>query len=207
MSTVVVLASANGLYRAGVASLLRGAGFIVVEVADVPSAVSATIEHASPVCVLDTDLDAGVCGHATQRLAAGTATRIVALASERTESDMLGVIRNGGSGFVPKTADGDGLVHAVNAVLAGHLAIPRRAIATLVGELQGRPGRATIGDQRIALTARERNVLELLEDDLTTREIASRLGISVVTVRRHLSAIAAKAGTRGIARLRLLVQA
>jgi DNA-binding NarL/FixJ family response regulator len=207
VSTVVVLASADGLYRAGIASLLRGAGFIVVEVADVPSAVSATIEHRSPVCVLDTDLDAGVHAHATRRLAAGGSARIVALASARTESDMLGVIRNGGSGFVPKTTTADGLVRAVNAVLAGHLAIPRQAIAILVDELQGRCRQTWIGDQRVALTSRERNVLDLLEDGLTTQEIASRLGIAAVTVRRHLGAIAAKAGAEGVAQLRLLVRA
>jgi DNA-binding NarL/FixJ family response regulator len=120
---------------------------------------------------------------------------------------MLGVIRNGGSGFIPKTADGDGLVCAVRAVLAGHLAIPRHEISTLVGELRGGSRRATVGEQQVVLTSRERNVLELLRDDLTTREIASRLGISAVTVRRHLSAIAAKAGTTGIAPLRTLVQA
>ena len=205
MSTVVVLASADGLYRAGIASLLRGADFIVVEVADVPAAVAASREHEAAVCILDTDMDGGA--DATRRLAAATPARIVALASQRSESDVLGVIRNGGSGFVPKTANGDGLVRAVRAVLAGQLAIPRHAISTLVGELRVGPRRTTVGAQRIALTSRERSVFELLENGLTTREMAARLGISTVTVRRHLGAIAAKAGTRGVARLRLLLEA
>jgi DNA-binding NarL/FixJ family response regulator len=133
--------------------------------------------------------------------------RFVAIAYQRSESDVLGVIRNGGSGFVPKTANGDGLVRAVRAVLAGQLAIPRHAISTLVGELRVGPRRTTVGAQRIALTSRERSVFELLENGLTTREMAARLGISTVTVRRHLGAIAAKAGTRGVARLRLLLEA
>lgn len=205
MSAVVVLASTDGLYRAGIASLLRGAGFVVVEVDDVSAAVSAAIDHAAAICVLDTDMDAGVHAHATQRLASGTPARIVAVASQATEADLLDVIRNGGSGFVPKTADGDGLVNAVQAVLAGHLAIPRRAVSLLVGELQGGSRRTTIGDRRIRLTSRERNVLELLEDGLTTQEIAARLQISAVTVRRHLGAIGTKAGTQGIARLRSLL--
>jgi len=206
VSAVVVLASADGLYRAGIASLLRRADFIVVEVDDVTDAVSATIEHGAAICVLDTDMDEGVHAHATRRLAACTPARIVALASQSNEANMIEVIRNGGSGFVPKTADGDGLVRALRAVLAGHLAIPRRAIATLVSELQGSHRRTTIGDQRVALTERERGVLELLEEGLTTQQIAANLGISAVTVRRHLGAIAGKAGAQGIARLRTLVQ-
>jgi DNA-binding CsgD family transcriptional regulator len=87
------------------------------------------------------------------------------------------------------------------------LAIPRDSIATLVGELRAGPRRTAVGARRIDLTSRERNVFELLENGLTTQEMAARLGISTVTVRRHLGAIAAKAGTRGVARLRLLVEA
>jgi two-component system response regulator DesR len=57
----------------------------------------------------------------------------------------------------------------------------------------------------LSLTEREAQVLELLRDSLTTQQIARELGLSPVTVRRHLGAIAAKAGKRGRSDLLRLV--
>jgi DNA-binding CsgD family transcriptional regulator len=56
---------------------------------------------------------------------------------------------------------------------------------------------ASVGGLPLVLTAREAQVLELLRDGLTAQQIAIELGVSPVTVRRHLGAIAAKAGKRG----------
>lgn len=202
--SVVVLASPHSLYRAGVASLLRDAGFTVVEADDIASALSALVRHTAAACVLDIDLDGGP--DAVARLAGELPNvPVVVLASQATNDDILGSIRNGSAGYVPKTADGDGLTRAVRAVLTGQLAIPRYAVTALVGELQGRRRALVVEGRQVVLTSREARTLELLAEGLTTQEIADRLGVSSVTVRRHLGSVASKTGSSGIASLRQLV--
>ena len=82
-------------------------------------------------------------------------------------------------------------------VMRGEPAVPRQFVSRLIDELRGRERRRhlTLPDQRrVELTAREWQVVELLQQQLPTGKIAAELGISQVTVRRHLSAVAAKLG-------------
>jgi DNA-binding NarL/FixJ family response regulator len=64
-----------------------------------------------------------------------------------------------------------------------------------------------VGGAGVSLTEREAQVLELLADGLETQVIARELGLSPITVRRHLSTIAAKLGQRGREQLLSLVRA
>jgi len=83
----------------------------------------------------------------------------------------------------------------VRGVLAGEAAVPRRLTAKVIHALRGRGGRAVRVDGRpVALSQREYDVLALLGEDLDGREIAERLGISPVTVRRHVSGLMEKLG-------------
>jgi DNA-binding NarL/FixJ family response regulator len=80
---------------------------------------------------------------------------------------------------------------AVRAVLAGEAAIPRAFGARLLEEIRRRGHGAALPrvlDRQIRLTPRESQVMHLVRNDMSTRDIAARLGISGVTVRRHVSA-------------------
>jgi DNA-binding NarL/FixJ family response regulator len=79
-------------------------------------------------------------------------------------------------------------------VLAGEVAVPRRQPEHLLEALRGRDARraAVAARAKAALTEREWDVLYLLADGGTTAEMARRLRISQVTVRRHLSSVLAK---------------
>jgi DNA-binding NarL/FixJ family response regulator len=74
-------------------------------------------------------------------------------------------------------------------VLAGEVALPRRYTEHLLEELRGRDAQRTVVSARagVELTHREWEVLRLLADGRTTGEMAMRLGVSQVTVRRHVS--------------------
>jgi DNA-binding NarL/FixJ family response regulator len=78
------------------------------------------------------------------------------------------------------------------------VAVPRAFVARMIDELRGRERRRRHLDlrerRRVELTAREWEVVELLRQRLSTHEIAVRLGISQVTVRRHLSGVLQKVG-------------
>jgi len=84
---------------------------------------------------------------------------------------------------------------ALRGVLDGEAALPRGLVARLIDEFRtrGKRRRLPLMRQRgVELTEREWEVLELLHDGLSTAAIAERLGISPVTVRRHVSEILKK---------------
>jgi DNA-binding NarL/FixJ family response regulator len=106
---------------------------------------------------------------------------------------MLEVVRAGAMGYLLKGMDPDRLRYAIIGVTNGEAAVPRTLVARLMREFRLRERRRSlIGSAR--LTARELGVLEQLADGATTREIAETLGISDVTVRRHVSSVLAKLG-------------
>ena len=102
----------------------------------------------------------------------------------------------GAVGYLGRDVDTERLPDILRAVLAGEVALPRRHSQHLVDALRGRDARrgrlAARTDAR--LTDREWEVLQMLADDHSTAEIGSRLGISAVTARRHVSSLVSKLG-------------
>jgi DNA-binding NarL/FixJ family response regulator len=85
----------------------------------------------------------------------------------------------------------------VRGALRGEPAVPRRFVSRLLDELRTREHRRSVvlaGKGRIALTAREWEVVELLLRGATTAGIAGELGVAPVTVRRHLGSVERKLG-------------
>jgi len=78
--------------------------------------------------------------------------------------------------------------------LGGESVIPRAGVTTLIDTLRGNPEEETLVEGlRLQLTRREVEVLNLLREGLTPKEIAFELDLSDVTVRRHMSSVARKA--------------
>jgi DNA-binding NarL/FixJ family response regulator len=195
----VLLADPQPLSRAGLKTVLSKAGLeVIAEASNADGAVAAAERHQPGVCVVDANLPGGsilVVRRITDRV---PDTLVVVIAPVVAPEGLLAAVRAGASGYLPKTASGKGLIRAVEAVLSGQAAIPRAAVANLIHEFRGGGRQQTsVGGLPVSLTAREAQVLELLRDGLTTQQIARELGVSPVTVRRHLGAIAAKAGKRG----------
>ena len=105
-------------------------------------------------------------------------------------------LRAGAAGFLLKDTLADELLHAVRAVAGGHnVAAPtvtRRLVQHFVATAPRTADTTPLG----ALTARERDVLELIAQGLSNQEIAGRLMISEGTVKTHVSRILAKLGLR-----------
>ena len=98
-------------------------------------------------------------------------------------------VQAGAAGFLYKDVDPDALVRAIRSVHDGHTLLAPEAAGSLL-RAGGRPGRRGIG----ALTGREREVLTLLADGRSNREIARPLRVSEKTVKTHVSAVLAKLG-------------
>ena len=88
---------------------------------------------------------------------------------------------------------------ALRGVLSGEAALPRTLVARVVEEFRAgerRPSLPLVKRRGAKLTSREWEVLALLRDQLSTAAIAQRLGVSDVTVRRHVSSLMAKLRVR-----------
>jgi DNA-binding NarL/FixJ family response regulator len=88
------------------------------------------------------------------------------------------------------------LPQTLRGILAGEVAIPRRLTRHVLETLRGRDARRTqiAARARRAITDRQWEILNLLAEELSTAEIAHRLGISEVTARRHISLLLPRLG-------------
>ena len=118
---------------------------------------------------------------------------VLMLTSFGTEEAVLAAIMAGASGFLLKNTGRDELLRAVRAVGAGDSLLDPTVTGTVMRRLAELA--ASAEDPRLAqLSAREREVLQLVAEGLTNREIAERLVIARVTARNHVSRILDKLG-------------
>jgi DNA-binding NarL/FixJ family response regulator len=123
-------------------------------------------------------------------------TRIVMLTVSTDRRDLLEAVRHGASGYLTKDLTGDALQRAVRGLRRGDLAMSRHHAAQVVEHLQ-RGSRGGVPDEVGGmLSGREQEVLRLLAEGLTDREIANALSISPRTVESHVSSVLRKLGVR-----------
>ncbi len=119
----------------------------------------------------------------------------VVILSEITEpAEMLRAIRFGARGFIPKTASDQVLKHAIALVLSGETFVPSSAVLDPGRDGRARPPRGAAGGPPAALTGRQREVLALVAQGRSNKEIASALGLLESTVKTHMKTILSKLG-------------
>ena len=163
---------------------------VVAEAVDAPSAVAAALEHRPDLCLLDVYMPGGGIVAAAELAEALPGMPIVMLSVSDTNDDLFDALRAGACGYLLKDTDPQRLPFALRAVLDGEAPLPRVLTARLITEFRrhGRERRIADADgSLVTLSERESEVLELLRTELTTKQVAHRLGISPVTVRRHVS--------------------
>jgi DNA-binding NarL/FixJ family response regulator len=140
------------------------------------------------VCLVDVGLPGGALRAVADVLGGRRRVAVIFLTPEVGREDFLAAMNAGAVGYLPMSISPLRLPAVVNAVLAGELAVPRYLIPVLLDEFRDRAARRRLVVQQgaVDLTGREAEVLELLQNSLSTRQIADRLLISEVTVRRHI---------------------
>ena len=191
-----MLADDHEPIRSGVRETLEEAGFEVCgEASDAAGAIDAAMRERPDLCLLDIHMPGSGIRAAGEITAALPDTAVVMLTVSRNDEDLFDALRAGAAGYLLKDIDPERLAHALRGVLAGEAALPRTLVARVIDQFRtsGRRRRVALAGERGAeLTSREWQVLELLGEGLTTKQIADRLFVSPVTVRRHVSATLAK---------------
>jgi DNA-binding NarL/FixJ family response regulator len=167
------------------------------EATDADSAVAAAVRERPDVCLLGLDTDGQGLRVANEIATRVPSAAVILLTNRLDEEEFMAAVRVGASGYLPQTLDPARLPYVVRGALRGEPAVPRRFVSRLLDELRTRERRRSVvlaGKGRVALTAREWEVVELLLRSATTSEIAADLGVAPVTVRRHLGSVERKLG-------------
>jgi DNA-binding NarL/FixJ family response regulator len=171
---------------------------VVDEVIEAAGAVCAAQASRPDICLLDARLP-GAIAAVHQIAATAPATRVVVLLETSDEALLVEALRAGAAGCLYRETGPEALGRAVRATLNGEAPLPRGAARRVIEELRLRASERrvrTAGGAWTRLSRRESQVLELLRQQLTTGEIAEQLGISAVTVRRHVSGTMRRLGAQ-----------
>jgi len=189
--TRALIVDDHALFAEAIGAALEREGYEVVDVVGTGREALEAVRRTQPDLVL---LDLGLPDRSgvevgTAILRECPATKLLAV-SARTDTESVGEAgRAGFHGYVTKEASVSHLVRSLDAVVRGHAVIPRES---------GRRVAAADPAQRHAwrlaahLTRREREILQLLVDGATTKDIARRLHIAPNTVRSHVQGLLSK---------------
>jgi len=190
----VFLLDDHEIVRRGIADLLHAeAGITVVgeagTAAEALRRIPATYPH---VAVLDTRLPDGsgidVC---REIRSSSPEIRCLMLTSYDDNDALFAAVMAGAAGYLLKEIRGNSLVDAIRQVAAGNSLLDPAVTERLLSRLRD----AEPQDQRLAsLTERERDVLALIADGMTNREIGERLFLAEKTVKNYVSGLLAKLG-------------
>ncbi|MDR7456308.1 MAG: response regulator transcription factor [Armatimonadota bacterium] len=190
-----MLAEDHAIVREGIRRLLAAEPDIVVvgEAADGHAAVELTETLRPDVVCMDISMP-GLSGlEATRQIKARLPeVGIVVLTMHEDEAYFYELVKAGASGYVLKRASARDLVDAVRAVAGGHTFLHPLIAQRLVSEHERTGGRDDDRRRYDGLTERERQVVRLIANGKTNREIAEALHISVKTVETHRTHIMEK---------------
>jgi DNA-binding NarL/FixJ family response regulator len=207
----VLLIDDHTLVRACLCMLIESQpGLMVVgEAAAPPDALAAAVREHPDIILLDLDLgDANGLDLIPSLRSAVPEAHVMVLTGVRDPEIHRYAVRLGAVGLVPKENATDVLFQAIAKVHGGGIWLDSILVASVLGEmtrLRGGPITDPEAMKISSLTAREREVIDLIGQGLKNQVIADRLCISEATVRHHLTSIFAKLGVVG--RLELVIYA
>lgn len=187
----VMLVDDKPLMRNGIASLLRAHGHEVVAEANDGQEALDLVERASPDLIL-MDIQMPVMGglEATRLIKSQHPdTKIVILTVSDDENDLFEAVKSGAHGYLLKDLEAPEFFDALDAIDRGEAVIPTRLAGNLLAEFRSKSHRGEELDSIGALSLRENEVLDLVSEGFTNKEVADRLYISENTVKYHMKNI------------------
>lgn len=203
-STRVVIVEDHSIVREALRTLLseRDDLHVVGTVADGGEAVSACGSLEADLVTMDLSMP-GVSGlDATRQLKERYPhVKVIVLTVHKSIEYIKACFEAGADGYVPKEADPEELFAAIDQVLRGAVYLSSDLTAAVVRATLSNRGKPAGGSGLGSLTERERQVLKLVAEGRTSRQIASYLCISEKTVEKHRSRMGGKLGLHSVAAL------
>ena len=199
--TTLALVDDHGLFRAAIRRMLEQDGEfqVVAEAADGRAAIEMSVDKRPDLILMDVGLP-GLSGvEATRQiLQARPDCRVLILSEYDRPNFVQAALKEGALGYVLKTATPEELMSALHAVMEGKCYLSPDIAHHVVGRFADPNGESSTLD---SLTHREREVLQLIAEGLSSKEIASQLCISTRTVDAHRSSLMTKIGSHKAAGL------
>jgi len=120
--------------------------------------------------------------------------RIIVTGSGMDEQTILKAIAEGAKGYVDAAASPADFVQAIRIVSRGSVWVPRRVLSMFIERISNAPRRILPADQNVAFTDREAEVLKMLVEGRSNKEIGTPLGIRERTVKAHVAKLMRKVG-------------
>jgi two-component system, NarL family, response regulator NreC len=203
MSIRIILADDHNIFRESLAALLnRENGFEVVAQAGDGRTAVALIRKLQPAVVLmDISMPELNGIEATRQIIDQyPKTKIIALSMHSDRKFVAEMLKAGASGYLLKDADAEELIRAIHTVIKEGIYLPP-VLTDMVVEGFVRHRSVDEMESAVALTSREREVLQLVSEGKTTKEIAQKFGISIKTIECHRLKIMEKLNLHSIAEL------
>lgn len=192
----IMLVDDHALFRKGIASLLAAEpGFEVVgEAGDGVQALEQVQELMPDVILMDVNMPRASGPEATRRIMAILPyVKIVMLTVSEDDQDLFEAVRSGAQGYLLKKIEPKGLFDTLRGVVRGEASISRLMAAKLLGEFSRQGNQQAVPNGRqTELSIREDEVLGLVAQGRSNKEIAAALTISENTVKNHLKNILGK---------------
>jgi DNA-binding NarL/FixJ family response regulator len=199
-SISILLIEDNRLFRIGLSALLRKQkGLKLLASSAKPDVIPQLGPWQRPDVIL---LDLGLGDRGSIEVVRGIRqtspeSRLIAMGLIPVKSEILGLVKEGVSGFVLKDASITDFVSAIRAVAAGHKVFPSSLTESLLSQIledASRKGKVELAD--VKMTTREAEIVDLITDGLSNKEIATRLHIATDTVKSHVHNILEKLSLR-----------
>jgi DNA-binding NarL/FixJ family response regulator len=195
-----LVADDQQVVREGFAALLGSQDdmMVVASVADGAEAVRLSAEHEPDVVLMDVRMPVMDGIEATRQIAAATegGPRILILTTFDLDDYVYDALQAGASGFLLKDVRAETLFEAVRVVAGGEALLAPTITRRLIAEFARLRPRQVRPDALSELTPRETEILGLVAEGLSNREIAERLVLSDETVKTHVSHVLGKLGLR-----------
>lgn len=183
----VLIADDHRLFREALRAVLERECNVVGEAASGEEAVALAARTRPDIVLLDVGMP-GVGGlNAAHRLAKEAPSSKVVILSQHDDEEYVieAMVEAGAAGYLVKTDAAAELLSALRAVAAGRSYLSAAVAPAVLARLKNTRNASAAGEMRVKLTRREREVLSLIGEGATSKDIAAHLGISPKTAQVH----------------------